>query len=792
MSVSPPTVAYPPPNGPGSFPAKDVLIAVGDVMLGDSASCVGFGFHSRHPGDASAALSALTPLLRSGEIVIGNLECVLTRTGLGSTRYQADQMRGDPEYASNLRVAGFTAISVANNHAMQHGIHAFENTIEHLEAAGIKTVGLRGKDGWCASPVVHTTRSGLRVGLLGYSWRPRQYDTAQPPYAEGDVEAVVRDVERLRRSTDVVVVSLHWGEEFLNAPSAEETAAGRRIIAAGASVIVGHHPHVVRPVERAGNGIICYSLGNLVTDMIWQRRLRLGAVLECSLTRSGVSDFRVSATRVDGDFHTALDPSCPQVEQSPVHGLAAPEYRTRVRRSVRRQRLAAYAYAARNAWRYPPAVLAELIARTLRNKVNGLRSRANISRRAETSTQFKPTRSNGLGLSILHVAAPARFGGLESVLRLLANGQLQRGNAVWIAVVLSPLDQSPHPFVLGLEADGIPTIVLRLGVRDYAAERRAVRSLCDRYQPDIVHTHGFRSDVVDGSVARGEGIAVVSTCHGFIDSHWRGRFYQWLQRRSLRRFDAVVAVSTPIEARLRAADIPPERIHLVPNCFSKRSAIVPRGEARRMLNLPEAPVIGWVGRLTREKGADVALDALARLKDPVARLAIIGEGRDEAALRARAAELGIGARVHWCGAIPNAGELFAAFDVFLLSSRSEGTPITLFEAMAAAVPIIATRVGGVPDVVDATCAQLVDSENAEGIMRALAEVFAYPDLARVRAARARRRLLDQFDTEQWVARYESIYNSVVRPRSSPSVAIPSAPLSAAHSIPSSRTHPIGF
>ena len=792
MSGSHPNGAYPRPNGPDSFPANDVLIAVGDVMLGDSASCVGFGFHSRHPGDASAALSALTPLLRSGEIVIGNLECVLARTGLGSTRYQADQMRGDPEYASNLRVAGFTAMSVANNHAMQHGIHAFEHTIENLEAAGIKTVGVRGKDGWCASPVVHTTRTGLRVGLLGYSWRPRQYDTAQPPYAEGDVEAVVRDVERLRRSTDVIVVSLHWGEEFLDVPSGEETEAGRRIIDAGASVIVGHHPHVVRPVERAGNGIICYSLGNFVTDMIWQPRLRLGAVLECRLTRGGVADFQVSATRVDSDFHTKLDPCCVEVERGPVHGLAEREYRTRVGRSVRRQRLAAYAYAAGNVWRYPPVVLAELIARTLRNKVNGLRLRGQTSRVAETGTPIKPAWSNGPGLSIVHIVAPARFGGLESVLRLLATGQLRRGHAVRVAAVLSPSDQSPHPFVQALEADGIPTVILRLGVRDYAGERRAIRSLCDRYQPDIVHTHGFRSDVVDGSVARSKGIAVVSTCHGFIDSDWRGRFYQWLQRRSLRRFDAVVAVSTPIEARLHAAGIPAQRIHLVPNCFSKRSEIVTRGEARRILHLPEAPIIGWVGRLTPEKGADVALDALSRLKDPIARLAIVGEGRDEAALRARAAELGIGARVHWCGAIPNAGELFAAFDVFLLSSRSEGTPITLFEAMAAAVPIVATRVGGVPDVVDATSAQLVGSENAEGIMRALAEVFAYPDLARVRAARARRRLVDLFNAEQWVGRYESIYNSVLRRRPSRTVVSPAPPRNPTHSVSASRAHSIGF
>jgi poly-gamma-glutamate synthesis protein (capsule biosynthesis protein) len=757
-----------PVDRPGAISVNDGFVAVGDIMLGNSAPCVGFGFHSRYPRDASAAFSSLTSLLQRGEIVMGNLECLLARTGIGSTRYRSDQMRGDPEYASNLRSAGFTAMSIANNHAMQHGIGAFESTVEFLEAAGIRCVGLRGKDEWCAQPAVQTTRNGLRVGLLGYSWRPRQYGTGEPPYAEGDVEAVLRDVTRLRRSTDAVIVSLHWGEEFLNLPSVAEVEAGRRIIDAGASVIVGHHPHVVRPVERYGNGIICYSLGNFVTDMIWQPALRSGAVLECKLSRGGggVSDIGMCGTRVDAAFRARLDPLPPRIGEGPVHGLPEPEYRSRVARSVRRQRLSAYAYAARNLGRYPPAVLGELVANTLRNKVYGIIS-PDFDRPADgTHKEVDPARpeeSRG-PLSILHVVAPAGFGGLESVVRLLAAGQLRRGYSVRVAAVLSDLDNSPHPFVQALEAEGIPTIAFRLSDRDYRGERAAIRSLCRQHQPDVVHTHGFRSDVINGAVASAEGIAIVSTCHGFIDSDWRGRLYQWLQRRALRRFDAAIAVSTAIAARLRAADIPAAKIHLVPNCFSRQGEALTREEARRTLCLPDAPVIGWVGRLTNEKGADVALEAFAQLEHPTARLVIIGAGRDGEALRSRAAELGVNERVHWCGAIPNAGKLFPAFDVFLLSSRSEGTPIALFEAMAADVPIVATRVGGVPDVVDSSSAQLVDSENSKAIVGAVTEVFAHPDLARVRAARARKRLADRFDAEQWLAHYESIYHAVVRPQ----------------------------
>src|SRR4051812_9616568 len=181
---------------------ENCLVAVGDIMLGDSATCVGFGFHSQYPRDIKPAFASVAPLLRRGEVVLGNLECVLTRAGRGSQPFRSDQMRGDPEYAHALRSVGFTALCVANNHAMQHGIEAFDETVECLRGAGIACVGLRGNDGWCSAPVVQVTRGGLRVGLLGYSWRPRQYDYATPPYAEGDVSAVEDDVRRLGQLAD--------------------------------------------------------------------------------------------------------------------------------------------------------------------------------------------------------------------------------------------------------------------------------------------------------------------------------------------------------------------------------------------------------------------------------------------------------------------------------------------------------------------------------------------------------------------------------------------------------------
>lgn len=365
-------------------------------------------------------------------------------------------------------------------------------------------------------------------------------------------------------------------------------------------------------------------------------------------------------------------------------------------------------------------------------------------------------------LSIMHIVAPARFGGLESVLRGLARGQTRAGDNVLVTLILSPGDEE-HPFARSLEGDGVAIAQINIGDRNYFGERRAVREIVGRHLPDVVHTHGFRPDVVDGAVARSKGIATVSTCHGFIDAGRRGRFYQWLQRRALRHFDAVIAVSETIARRVAGAGVARSRVHFVPNAFSPAEPSLTKAEARRILDLPDVPIIGWVGRLSHEKGPDVAIDAFARFARPTARLVILGAGPNEAELRQRATALGLADRILWRGAVPDAGRLFSAFDAFLLSSRTEGTPVALLEAMAAEVPVVATLVGGIPDIVNPASARLVESGDIPGIADALAETLNSPDEARARARRARAMLDAKFGMGRWLARYDSIYRSVVRP-----------------------------
>lgn len=363
---------------------------------------------------------------------------------------------------------------------------------------------------------------------------------------------------------------------------------------------------------------------------------------------------------------------------------------------------------------------------------------------------------------IAHVVVPAAFGGLETVVRTLAAGQMSRGHDVRVLSVLDQGSERDHPFVESLAAAGLQVDVVPVASRAYATERAAISRCLRENGVQVLHTHGYRADVVDGPVAHRVSIPHVATVHGFIGGDLKGRFYQWIQRHTLRRADAVVAVSTPILERLAGAGVSRNRLVLLRNAFQRKAGSLSRTEARRRLKCDAASyVVGWVGRLTSEKGADVLLDAVARLGHLPLQVAIVGDGRDRTDLEDRARRLGIKPRVIWCGTVPDAWRLFHALDVYVLSSRTEGTPIALLEAMSARIPIIATAVGGVPDVVGPGEALLVRPEDPLSLADAIEHVYGHRRDAEARAEAASRVLRSDFDVQQWVAAYDRVYARVL-------------------------------
>jgi len=363
-------------------------------------------------------------------------------------------------------------------------------------------------------------------------------------------------------------------------------------------------------------------------------------------------------------------------------------------------------------------------------------------------------------LSIMHLISPAAIGGMERVVQSLAGAQHRTGHEVRVVAVLDDAD-SAHPFFVPLDAAGVPHHTVIAPGKAYRRELLSVQRLCAELEPDLVHTHGRRSDVVGVVVSRRVGLPCVSTVHGAIGGSLRNRLYMRAQHRALRNAEAVVAVSRVIAEKLRRSGIHPERIRMIQNAWSPTEEPLSRGAARAALGLaPDAQVVGWVGRLSPEKGADVLIDAAASLRDLPLLCSLVGEGSERDSLRRQVERTGMQDRVHLHGVVPDAGRLFQAFDCFVLSSHTEGTPMVLFEAMATDTPIVATRVGGVADVVPESDGILIPAGDSDALADAIRFTLSDPESAATRASSAKRRLHELFSTEEWVSLYDEVYRDV--------------------------------
>lgn len=369
---------------------------------------------------------------------------------------------------------------------------------------------------------------------------------------------------------------------------------------------------------------------------------------------------------------------------------------------------------------------------------------------------------NGLP-RVLHVIAPAPSGGAETVVRALAAAQRGLGAECQIAAVLQAGGESP--FVHQARADGLTVSEIRCGRRQYLREGAEIAALA-RGRYDLIHSHVVHANFVALRAGRLAGLPVVSTAHGFTGGDWKNRFYDWADPLLLKRFDAVFAVSKALEDLLLRRGCDPGRVHLVPNAF-RPGRMLARAEARRVLDLPaEGKVIGWLGRLTREKGPDLLLDALARLTTGGTTTMIIGEGPMLPELLAGATARGLGpGAVRFAGRRDGAASLLKAFDAIVLSSRTEGTPMALLEAIAAEVPVVSFAVGGIPQVLDERSGWLAPPLDTGALAAGLDQALATGPTAERRVKAALDLLRTRFSPDRWIDAINLVYRGVLaRPR----------------------------
>lgn len=267
------------------------IIAVGDIFLGEHPFTLGHGVTTiaKEKG-CDFLFSEIKEHLKEGDIVCGNLEGIISPKEKNETGVKSAIFWGEPECADALKSAGFNCLFLANNHTAQHGIDALKRTCQLLDKNNIKWTGFNETNPNSPIPAVFQVK-GLKIGILAYC-ETQQYYLDTPILPVINIGNIKRDIDGLKKDCDIVIISLHWGDEFIDYPSPKQIQIAHEIIDSGAHLIIGHHSHTMQGIERYKQGLIAYSLGSFVKDL-WQHKLRESVILKCEISAEGIKSFDI-------------------------------------------------------------------------------------------------------------------------------------------------------------------------------------------------------------------------------------------------------------------------------------------------------------------------------------------------------------------------------------------------------------------------------------------------------------------------------------------------------------------
>jgi glycosyltransferase involved in cell wall biosynthesis len=362
---------------------------------------------------------------------------------------------------------------------------------------------------------------------------------------------------------------------------------------------------------------------------------------------------------------------------------------------------------------------------------------------------------------IVQLVNPAVMGGLEGVVALLVRALHEAGEPVALLAVLDE-GQGVGTLITDAEAAGVPVRRVVVPPRRYGREQRAVRAALRALGATVVHSHGARMDVMAAWATRAVGVPWVSTLHGFTGGDLKNRGFEALQRWVLRGAHGVVAVSPPLAVRAVASGIVAATVCTLPNAVAPVSPWS-RAEARGRLGVPaDATVVGWVGRLGREKDPALFVEVVralaheARPGHPPVHGVVVGDGPLRAAVAAEGAALVAAGRLTLAGAHPGAARLMGGLDVLVNTSHTEGTPLTVLDAMQLGVPVVGTAVGGVPALL-AGRGVVVAERSAPAMAQAVAALLADVPRCAALVAAARSYVAEHHAPAPWGAAHRALY-----------------------------------
>jgi len=294
----------------------------------------------------------------------------------------------------------------------------------------------------------------------------------------------------------------------------------------------------------------------------------------------------------------------------------------------------------------------------------------------------------------------------------------------------------------------------------------AMVELCKELKVDIWHSHDYKTNALGLLVKRFHPMKMVTTAHGFTRETWRTRLYVHVDNLAMLGYEQVIAVSPQLIKHCAYHGVNPQRLTHIPNAIdaAEYTRTQTTDQAKRAAGLPtDRFAVGVIGRLSLEKGVDRAIRMMPSLlaKQPLAELHLIGDGPKRKELEALAIQLGVANALRWWGWQAEAKPIYEMLDALLLPSRTEGLPNVVLEAMAMRVPVAATDVGGVSDLLDQGNAGVILGQDERAWAQQLAPLLNNSGLTDPRTHLAHRRVHDVFSFQSRMQKVMAIYDKVL-------------------------------
>lgn len=360
----------------------------------------------------------------------------------------------------------------------------------------------------------------------------------------------------------------------------------------------------------------------------------------------------------------------------------------------------------------------------------------------------------------VHLIASSFFGGPERQILELARHMAPRWRTVFVTFFEGG---APQQLLERAREQGFEAVLLRHDTPHLVAAAAEIRRLLAQVGADVLCCHGYKPDLL-GAAARRQGMPVIAVSRGWTAETWRVRGYEALDRRVLRWMDRVVCVSQAQAQRVRRAGVAAEKIDVIHDSVrSERFAHPDPADRARLEALYPRPlrwIVGSAGRLSPEKGADVLIAAARLVREENRDVGFVhfGEGRLRGKLEKQIARHKLSEWFLLPGYTDALQRWLPHFDLFALTSYTEGLPNVVLEAQAAGTPVAATRVGGTPELVeDGRTGRLVPPGDAAAAARVLLDALASRDARRRWSDAARRRVAEQFTFSVQAEQYAKLF-----------------------------------